>query len=338
MKVSKFFLAFLKSAIYDTTSLIMRILDLLIITAFVVLWYGIAPLAGALVARRVRRSFVSLFRKSLDAPILDYGAARRAERLADGASGGAFRFWGAFESLSDDTVWGQSDSLLVPIATRDTRGFFLHDGVLERIRWSHLPALPADTGVFVAGETLVRRGRLMFEPTKKTPLVFVLYAPFESDNPHSVKSFCAQESPLLDAVQDTLLKKMVVVCGGRNDYRNAVTPYSLIIGAFCLTALSVSLLNRPELRTAAACAFAAAFIPLFPLFPPGLLLTHVGRFLRKRAEDTGIHAALLSLKDARPIHGSMQAAVCEAASWVCIVAAVAVNVFFIAVLALIFFR
>jgi hypothetical protein len=296
----------------------MRIADLLAIAGILVFWYGVAPLAGACIRRYHRRVFRQRLKEVLHKPLLDYETWRRLER--GGVQDALYQFSGEIESTSETMLWVKNDSLLIPVELRNTPFFFINDNNLRRIAWRRHPDFFEDTKIFVAGELVQREGRRIFASTKKTPLIAVLY----------------------DTKEEDFIPRIVGASRNKNDYWNAITPYSILIGAFSLIITAVSFLRHPAFWLTATTAFIAAFIPLFPFFPPGVLFTALSRFLRKQSESASIRADMLAIREPQERRQarrhSLKAAICEASSLVCVILGIGANVFFVGAIASIFIR
>jgi hypothetical protein len=239
-------------------------------------WYGLVPVAGALVSRRHWRRFRACFDRLRLAPLLDYarytagGGAQggRVETLGDGTQAAGqrrFRFTGAFESITDGhTLWVQGPDLTIPVALAGAQIYTLPaaegrpgresfdpaEEAPQRLRWDRVATLTEEARVYVGGSLTLRENRWVFAAVPDSPLQVIFYT--GSDRSMAIQA----------------------VRSGRhqNEYWNAVTPYALALGALCLIAMAAAFLPRPAFRLTAITAFAAAFIPLYPLVPPGLLL------------------------------------------------------------------
>ena len=255
----------------------------------VVLWYGLVPMAGAL----VKRYKWFLFRKRFDelrlSPMLDYGRyARREGESCRGSSGladsghaegglaGTFRFVGGFESITGGrTLWIRGDDLTVPVSLQNAETYLLpmqkgdgipevfdpSDEAPEKIRWERVSALTEGARVYVGGLLVYQDGRWSFASTKENPLMVIFY-----DGPDS-----------------SLTVRAIRAGRHRGEYWNAITPYALVIGALCQIIMAVLFLDRPAFRLTVIAALAALFIPLYPMIPPGLLFTVMYRRLTWRS-------------------------------------------------------
>jgi hypothetical protein len=225
------------------------------VLAIALFWYGLVPILGAFRLRATWRAFRTRFDDLRLAPILDYRSSRSA--VADGAD---YRFFGGFESITDDTLWVRGPNLTVPVDLRGTRVFLLpaaedeSSDETEReprlIRWKEVSALSEGVSVFVGGRTRSAAGRLRFADERDAPLLVILY----------------------DGSERSMVYRAVRAGRQTNEYWNSLTPYALALGVFsqCLVALSFS--ERPAFGAVVSAALAAATVPLLPLMPPGLLL------------------------------------------------------------------
>lgn len=247
----------------------MRVFDLLVIIALVVFWYGLVPVAGSLVSRHSWRVFRLRFNALRRAPLLDY------EKWYQSAGAGqVYRFMGKFESGGfsdggDQIVWVQNSAITVPVVVRDLyllsgfeRGNYNPDeGFLEKVKWSRLRVPVEGAKVFVGGAIVEKDGRRVFASTREHPLLLIFY----------------------DGPDTSLPLQIMSASRNKNDYWNNFTPYALVLGAFSLIMMALSFFQRPAFRLTVFTAFIAVFAPLFPYFPPGVLLTALYRRLWKRS-------------------------------------------------------
>jgi hypothetical protein len=250
-----------------------------VISLLALFWYGLVPIAGALVSRRNWRRFRLHFDRLRLAAVLDYAQYIARGRAGEGPEAGPakyFRFTGGFESITDGhTLWVQGPDLTIPVALAGARIYSLpavegrngqerfdaSEEALRRLRWDRVAALTGEARVFVGGGLALREGRWIFAASPGMPLLVIFYT--GSDRFMAIRAAWTGRH--------------------RNEYWNTVTPYSLILGALILITQAVAFLPRPAFRLTALTAFIAVFIPLFPLVPPGLLFTIVYRRLWRRA-------------------------------------------------------
>ena len=186
-------------------------------------------MTGALAARYKWHVFRKRFDELRLSPILDYGQYSR--RKEDGV----FRFVGGFESITDGKIlWIRGGDLAVPVFLENAETYLLpmqkDDGIPEvfdpdyeapeRIRWERVCALTEGAKVFVGGLVSCRNGRWSFVSTKENPLIVIFYD--GSDNSLSTRAIRAGRH--------------------RGEYWNAITPYSLAIGALCQILMAVAFL------------------------------------------------------------------------------------------------
>ena len=187
--------------------------------------------------------------------------------------GGAFRFTGGIESITDSsTLWVKGEDLTMPVSLKNTKCWLLPlpsgnlrpsglagiEGVPEapeQINWNRFSTLSEGTKVFIGGKIKNENDRLNFCSTKENPLMVIFY----------------------NCPDTELTSAIIRASRTRNDYWNSITPISLVIGALALIYIAASFLNRPAFRMTIITALAAIFIPILPLFPPGLLFTALYR-------------------------------------------------------------
>ncbi|MDR2518189.1 MAG: hypothetical protein LBD13_02100 [Spirochaetaceae bacterium] len=230
----------------------------LFIIGLALFWYALVPLAGSFISRRIWRVFRERFNGLRLRPFLDYAGCRRAD-------GETYRFIGGVEAVEEAVLWVRSETLTVPVLLEGAKTYMLptpeRDGdwgaAPEKIRWNQVTALTEGAKVFVGGP-LVRRGpRRLFASTAQQPLLIIFY----------------------DGPDRSLGLRAVGARRHKNEYWNALTPYAFTCGAFSLLMVAMSFLSRPAFRLTMITAFFALFIPLFPFFPPGVLLTLLYRQL-----------------------------------------------------------
>jgi hypothetical protein len=226
----------------------------LVIFLIVAFWYGIVPLAGAVFSRyrwvRFRKRFNDL---RLD-PLLNYPQYRQ---LKD--EGGVFRFTGEIDSITDGhTLWVRGEGLTIPVSLKKTKCWLLpiHDGEgipepPEQVRWNSVSTLSEGIKVFIGGQIKIQDNRMSFVSTKERPLTVIFYN-----------------------CPDSALTEEIIRCARtRNEYWNNITPVSIVIGALSLIYIAAYFLNRPAYRLTIITALVAVFLPILPMFPPGILLT-----------------------------------------------------------------
>jgi hypothetical protein len=232
---------------------------LLAIIGFAAFWYGLVPVAGAFVNRRRWRIFRRRFDDLRLRPFLDYAAYRRGE-------GGLYRFIGGFESVTDGhTLWIRNDDLTIPIALAGAHTYVLPmpekdepSGSFDpgketpaRVNWNQVTALTEGAKVFVGGALLPRDNRLTFVSEQDNPLQVIFY----------------------DGPDRSLTARIIRAGRDGNEYWNFTTPYALALGASSQILIALNFLNRPAFRITVLSAFFAVFMPLFPMIPPGFILT-----------------------------------------------------------------
>ncbi|GHV82422.1 hypothetical protein AGMMS49991_09800 [Spirochaetia bacterium] len=132
----------------------------------------------------------------------------------------------------------------------------------QRIKWEQLTTLTEGAKVFVGGAISTENDRLTFVSTKENPLLVIFY----------------------DGSDRSLTARAIRAGRQGNEYWNRITPYSLILGAFSQTLMVLGYFQRPAFHLTVIAAFAAMFIPLFPMIPPGFLFTVLYRHLWRQAK------------------------------------------------------
>ena len=265
-----------------------------------VFWYGLVPLAGAVIRRREWRAFRRRFSELRLRPALDYRRYCQQEKNGTGEPG-IFRFVGGLESVTDrQTLWIRGDDLTVPVFLKSAETYLLpmqeNAGAAgsfdpgeespRKISWEKVSSLTEGARVFVGGLLAPIDGQWGFASTKENPLIVIFFDGSNRD-----------------------LSSMVIRAGRhRGEYWNSITPFSLILGAASQILMAVSFIPRPAFRLTAIVAFIALFIPLYPIIPPGLLFSVAYRRLSWKARLLRIYAdfALLPLRCLAPPGGKGQ--------------------------------
>jgi len=246
---------------------------------------------GAIVKRRKWYTFRRRFEELRLSPILDYGGYwKTVKEMREPAS---FRFPGSLESVTDgETLWMHGRDLTIPVSLKNALTYLLpvYNGSVGtgasgdkarempdidedapvRIRWESVSMLTEGMKVFVGGSLVYREERWQFVSTKKNPLIVFFY----------------------DGPDRLFTTRVIQSCRQQWAYWNAITPYSLIIGALCLILMAFTFLHRPVFRPTVISSFVSLFIPLYPIIPPGLLFTV---FCRRLASKSRIYKAYSDL-------------------------------------------
>jgi hypothetical protein len=226
----------------------------LVIFFIVAFWYGVVPISGAVFSRHRWVRFRKRFNNLRLAPLLNYSDYRRLKN-----EGGVFRFTGEIDSITDgSTLWVKGEDLTISVSLKKTKCWLLpvHDGEgipepPEQVRWNNVSTLSEGIKVFIGGCIKMRNNRMSFVSAKEKPLTVIFY----------------------NCPDSALTEEIIRSARTRNEYWNTITPVSLVTGALSLIYIAASFLNRPAYRLTIITAIAAVFLPIMPMFPPGLLLT-----------------------------------------------------------------
>jgi len=187
----------------------------------------------------------------------------------------------------------------------------------EQIRWNRVSTLSEGAKVFIGGILKLQNNRLTFVSTKEQPLMVIFYN-----------------------CPDTVLANVIIqTARTRNEYWNTLTPVSLAIGALILISLTAFFLNRPAFRLTVISAFAAVFIPVLPVLPPGFIFTVLYRRLtwiaRKLRIDWDLaYFGMLPSKNAW--HYAVRAYAFETLAWIIMLFGIILNIIFIFIILYLF--
>jgi hypothetical protein len=243
-------------------------------------------MTGAIIKRRIWYTFRRRFDELRLSPILDYSSYwKTAKGKREPLS---FRFLGNLESVTDGrTLWMHGKDLTIPVSLKNAVTYLLPaykgDGGQEmpdideeapvKIRWGSVSMLTEGAKIFVGGSLVYQEERWQFVSTKKKPLIVFFY----------------------DGPDHLFTTRVIQSCRQQWAYWNAITPYSLIMGALCLILVAFSFLHRPIFRPTVIVSFVSLFIPLYPIIPPGLLFTVFCRRLAYKSRTLKAYSDLIRL-------------------------------------------
>ena len=279
--------------------------------------------------------FRKRFNKFNRSPVLNYNSYWRRDKPGETCNNeNAFRFTGGFESITDGQIlWIRGDDLTLPVYLKNAETYMLParaaegahemfdpgDDTPDKINWGKVSMLTEGARVFVGGSLSDKDGRPIFASTKENPLIVIFY-----------------EGP-----DESLTERTIRTCRHRREYWNPATPYSLAIGALCLLLMAFSFLSRPAYRLTVIVSIIALFIPLYPVIPPGLLLTAFYRRLSWRSRSLRAMGDLARLPENQELHPeekqfknssrlyTVKAYSLEAAAWIVLFAGIGLNIFFL---------
>jgi hypothetical protein len=193
-------------------------------------------------------------------PLLNYKLYQ--EPLSQGKD---FRFLGGLESITDDqTLWVRNADITIPVDLKNAHIYLLPNtedertgpaaakiASPERIRLERLSSLKEGAKVYIGGTLDTKNDRLTFLSTKEHPLLIIFY----------------------DGERRNLSMRIIRAGRQKNEYWNSFTPYALAFGAFLELLYAFNFMARPAFQLTLITAIIAMFGPLFPLVPPGIILT-----------------------------------------------------------------
>jgi len=234
------------------------------------------PIIGAFYSRHRWVLFRKRFNNLRLNPLLNYPQYCQLKN-----DGGFFRFTGEIDSITDGhTLWVRGEDLTISVSLKKTACWLLpahkDDGIPEppeQVRWNNISTLSEGIKVFIGGQLKSQDNRFTFVSTKENPLTVIFYN-----------------------CPDSALTDDIILCARtRNEYWNNITPVSIVIGALSLVCIAVYFLNRPAYRLTVITALAAVFLPILPMFPPGLLLTLMYRRITWQARKLRAYWDLVRL-------------------------------------------
>ncbi|HAE22046.1 MAG TPA: hypothetical protein DCG47_06960 [Spirochaetaceae bacterium] len=223
------------------------------ISAFI--FYVLIPVIGAFIVRASWRAFRRsvIWSASLPGIALSWDALNRDECAT-------VRIEGELEALGQgDELWLRADGVSIRMRMEGAAVYLMsgHEyaggqghtfGSIERMRWKNINAVQPGQKVYAAGRLRLNEGQLYLDAGAAHSLV-MLHDGSCGDTP-------------LEAIRN-----------GRhsNEYWNPLTQASLAIGILVSAGLASTSLNSGAPALLSALIISAAFSPLLPLLPPGLL-------------------------------------------------------------------
>lgn len=213
--------------------------------AAAILFYAMLPVAGAFLAREQWRRFRRAVTEAAALPPLS-GAVAGSEPDGPCLVAGEIEAIGAGGEL-----WVRSGqaSCVVDLSGTWVYAFAVRAGTgrVERRRWSGIPSIGPGARAFVAGRVRFDGGRLRLDGSG------------------------ASLAMIHDGDDDDIVGRAVWAGRHENEYWNPVTQVSIVLGAAAMGGiLSLAISERtPSLVT--AMTLIAAFSPVLPLLPPGVV-------------------------------------------------------------------
>jgi hypothetical protein len=225
---------------------------------------------GAFWVRRDWRKFRQRFDNLRSSSLLNYKLSQE-----DQNRGKEFRFLGGLESITDDkTLWVRNSDITIPVDLQNAHIYLLpntenetadftasKNASPERIKLNRLSSLNEGAKVYIGGVLDIKNDRLTFISTKENPLLIIFY----------------------DGSRRNLSIRVIHAGRQGNEYWNALTPYSLALGAFLELIYAYNFIARPAFQLTLIIAIIAMFGPLFPIIPPGIIFTNFYSRLWRRA-------------------------------------------------------
>jgi len=231
-----------------------------------------------------------------------------------------YRFSGNIESITDGhTLWVRGDDLTLPISLEKTKCYLLpkHEegepDAPSQIKWNRVSTLSEGIKVFVGGEVCMQKKRLSFCSTKENPLTVIFYSCPDS----------------------RLTEDIIRAARTKGEYWNSFTPISIVTGALSLFFIAATYLDRPAFHLAVICSLVAVFIPVYPVLPPGFLITFIYQRIAGNARKMRINCdlAYFNLLPGAPENTAKRYAIraysLEALAWVLMLLGICINIVFI---------
>jgi len=216
-----------------------------------IFFYALLPGVGAFFVRHKWRSFRKSLMQAVSSEILQYSNEN------PGDENNIFSYMGSLEALEGKSVmWLKNNQLTVSADLSGSHIYILPQLITMNslpqetpayIPWSHISSFEEGFRVFLFGTLKTQGGFRQFLSSGKQSLLAVL-------------SHC----------RDHDFYKLAIWSGRqRNEYWNALTPWSLVTGILSLLILFFVYYFSGNMRYALF-ALTGAFLPVLPLLPPGL--------------------------------------------------------------------
>jgi hypothetical protein len=219
------------------------------------IFYVLIPVIGAFIVRESWRAFRrSVMGAARLASVHESWEALNRDECAD------VRIEGEIEALGQgDELWLRAAGVTIRMRMEGAAVYLMSGplyhggqghsfGSIDRMRWKNINAVQPGQNVYAAGRLLLNDGRLYFDAGAAHSLVIL------------------HDGSCADAPMEAIRNGR-----HRNEYWNPLTQASLAIGILVSAGLASTSLNSGAPALLSALIISAAFSPLLPLLPPGLL-------------------------------------------------------------------
>ncbi|AEJ18706.1 hypothetical protein Spica_0546 [Gracilinema caldarium DSM 7334] len=198
-----------------------------------------------------------------------------------------YRCIGSIEAVNDKGfLWVRNEDVTVAVSMNWAQIFLVppegsQDGFLQRLQWTRFPLVFEDSKVYILGPYCTNLEGSYFCSTKDEPLIVLLF----------------------DGDEQDVIFRVMKAARQPNEYWNSITSYSLALGMLSQLLITMCYSGRPALRFFVLVALTAAFIPILPLLPPGVLFTSIYRRWWRKARQYRSNRDIYELqKQIPPLH------------------------------------
>ena len=242
-----------------------------------VFFYLLIPALGAFYIRSRWRVFRSAV---LDASLfsnIDYATVRSNKGFT-----GMHRMIGGFSGVdeSERIIWLKNGGLSVKIDISSADYYLLpgaggpeyeggterndllpSTGALQKLSWKHVYSIDEGSRFLVAGPLFIQNGMGLFKATSNNRLLLLQF----------------------DGDAKSIMRRSIWAGRQKNEYWNAFTPGSVLLGAFSLFIASYLIYTGGGGVNLLSAAISLSLLPISPMLPPGVLFFYLYRSLWERA-------------------------------------------------------
>jgi len=234
------------------------------LSAFV--FYALLPIVGAFAVRNRWKRFRTAVAEAEALPPIGSLAAESPTAGSPASGPARYRAQGEVDAIGGSReLWVSSRGATCVVDLKDAWVYLLTgrsgDDVVERRRWSGLQSISPGARAFAAGRAELRGARMTMAPSGREPPLVVLH----------------------DGDDDAVVRRAVWAGRHDNEYWNPLTQVSIALGVAAMSAILPLALKAGIPSLIGALTLTAAFSPILPVLPPGVVFFFAYRRFWRRA-------------------------------------------------------
>ncbi|MBN2510175.1 MAG: hypothetical protein JXB03_07860 [Spirochaetales bacterium] len=240
-------------------------------------FYVFIPGIGAFYIRSRWRVFRSAVLEASLYSNIDYATVRRNSGFV-----GMYRMIGGFSGVDETEriIWLKSGDVSVKVDISSADFYLLpgavgleyegmternellpSTGMLQKLSWKHVFSIDEGSRFLVAGPLFIQDGRGQFRATSNNRLLLLQF----------------------DGDAKSIMRRSIWAGRQKNEYWNAFTPGSMLLGAFSLFVAAYLMYTGAGNLNMLSMTLSLSLLPITPLLPPGVLFFYLYRSLWERA-------------------------------------------------------